>query len=174
MSRPAFYTFGILLEEYSHPAMNSFFDQAGLAFGETSRFDGFVGNVGNVLPPKPETLAPALLPKELRGLKDVYTLTLWRDLESVYAFAYHGPAHAEALRRRKEWIFRDGWSTYVAWWIPEDAIPSWEDAIQRYDSLPEHGSTPYAFDFKHAFGPDGQPVQIDRERVEEIRKLVRA
>lgn len=35
--------------------------------------------------------------------------TLWRDLESVYAFAYYGDHHAGALRRRKEWFVEGAW-----------------------------------------------------------------
>lgn len=106
-------------------------------------------------------------------MKDVYTYTLWRDLESVYAFAYYGLNHAEALRRRGEWFIKGNWSTYVAWWTPEGTLPNWEDATQRFDYLYERGPTPYAFDFKNAFGPDGCPIEINSERVEEMKRLVK-
>jgi hypothetical protein len=51
------------------------------------------------------------------------TLSLWQDLESVFAFVYHG-IHAQALNKRKEWFVHPQWSSYVAWWVEDDHIPS--------------------------------------------------
>ncbi|NKQ35372.1 MAG: DUF3291 domain-containing protein [Chloroflexi bacterium] len=92
------------------------------------------------------------------------TLSLWDDLESVFAFAYNG-IHAEALSKRKEWFEHPKWPFYVAWWVEDEYTPSWEEAYERYDKLLRDGSSPEAFDFKHPFGSDGQPVKIDREVV---------
>lgn len=94
------------------------------------------------------------------------TLSLWQDLESVFAFAYHG-IHAEALNKRKEWFVKPEWPTYVAWWVEDDHIPSWEEAGQRYEIYYASGSSPEAFDFKRPFSPDGRPLQIDRQKVRE-------
>ncbi|MFC3915090.1 hypothetical protein ACFOUS_00005 [Deinococcus metalli] len=37
------------------------------------------------------------------------------------------------------------------------------DVHAHFDRLCHDGPSPDAFDFKHAFGPDGQPYQLDRE-----------
>ena len=87
-----------------------------------------------------------------------------KDLESAFAFAYAG-VHAEALSRRKEWFLAPAWPTYVAWWVPDDHTPDWHEATARHEHLHDNGPSPYAFDFKHPFGPDGNPVDIDRVRV---------
>ena len=55
------------------------------------------------------------------------TLTVWDDLESVFAFAYYG-VHGEALSKRKEWFVPPEWPTYVAWWVDDDHQPDWEEA----------------------------------------------
>ena len=83
---------------------------------------------------------------------------------SVFAFTYNG-IHAEALSKRKEWFEHPKWPSYVAWWVEAEHTPSWEEAYERYDKLHREGSSPEAFDFKHPFGADGQPVKIDREVV---------
>ena len=85
-------------------------------------------------------------------------------MESAFAFAYAG-VHAEALSRRKEWFLAPAWPTYVAWWVPDDHTPDWHEATARHEHLHDNGPSPYAFDFKHPFGPDGNPVDIDRVRV---------
>lgn len=92
------------------------------------------------------------------------TLSLWQDLESVFAFAYHG-VHAEALSKRKEWFVKPEWPTYVAWWVEDGHTPTWEEAGQRYEILYQVGPTPEAFNFKQPFGSDGQPFKIDRQKV---------
>ena len=38
------------------------------------------------------------------------TLSLWDDLESVYAFPYNG-RHAEALSKREDWFRKPEWPT---------------------------------------------------------------
>ena len=52
-------------------------------------------------------------------------------------------------------------SLVALWWIPAGEIPSVADAERRVDHLRAHGSTPYAFDFKHRFpAPDVAGAEI--------------
>lgn len=88
------------------------------------------------------------------GDHEASTLSVWADLESVYAFAYGGP-HLEALRHRGEWFTERRWPSYVAWWVGDDETPSWADAAERLEHLHANGSTPYAFDFHQPFEADG-------------------
>src|SRR5262249_7755666 len=88
------------------------------------------------------------------------TLSLWRDLDSVAAFAYNG-AHAEALSKRADWFTKGAWPGYVAWWVEESHRPSWKEAADRIDRLHEQGSTPEAFSFRKAFDSTGAPVRMN-------------
>lgn len=70
--------------------------------------------------------------------------------------------HAEALSHRKEWFLKPEWPTYVAWWVPDEHPPEWREAAERHAYLHEHGPSPYAFDLKRPFGPNGEPLELDR------------
>ena len=105
------------------------------------------------------------------GARAPATLSLWADLESVYAFAYRGP-HAEALSKRKEWFVKADWPTYVAWWVDDDLVPTYQEAIQRQRHVHENGPTPYAFDFKTPFDEAGSPVRMSRSKIEKRRQSV--
>jgi hypothetical protein len=80
----------------------------------------------------------------------------------VFAYAYNG-SHSESLRHRQEWFVKGEWPAYVAWWVPDGHIPSWQEAAERLDRLYAHDPTDQAFDFKHPFDPYGNPTTIDRE-----------
>ena len=94
------------------------------------------------------------------------TLSLWDDLESVYAFAYYG-RHAEALKKREDWFVKPEWPSFVAWWVENGQIPTWEDACSRLELLNEEGSTPHAFDFKTPLDSAGTPWRMDRSKIQE-------
>ncbi len=112
-------------------------------------------------------IAPTYFQKDEWENRRPATLSLWRDLESVFAFAYHG-VHGEALSKRKEWFVKPEWPTYVAWWVSDEHTPDWVEACERYEKLQSEGPTPYAFDFKQAFDPSGRALKIDRERVKQL------
>jgi hypothetical protein len=85
---------------------------------------------------------------------DASTLSVWRDLESVFRFAYTA-RHRDAFRRRSDWFEPRRWPGYVAWWIDDTQLPTWPDSVVRLEHLHRHGSTPFAFDFHHPFLADG-------------------
>lgn len=101
------------------------------------------------------------------------TVSLWDDLESVYVFAYYG-RHAEALKKRQDWFTKPEWPTYVAWWVGDDQTPTREDAANRLEHLHDQGSTPYAFDFKTPFNADGEPAILDRLKINDRSRAVKA
>ena len=94
------------------------------------------------------------------------TLSLWDDLESVYAFAYYG-RHAEALKKREDWFVKPEWPSFVALWVENVQIPTWEDACSRLELLNDEGLTPHAFDFKTRFDSAGTPWRMDRSKIQE-------
>ena len=93
------------------------------------------------------------------------------DLESVYA--YNG-RHMEALKKRSEWFVKPEWPTYVAWWVEDGETPTREDAARRLEHLHDKGSTPHAFDFKTPFDADGIAWKMDRSKIQERAKTVKA
>jgi hypothetical protein len=113
-----------------------------------------------------EIFPPQYRTEEYKGrLAQFYTL--WSDLESVYAFSYNG-FHAQALRKRKEWFIARPQVSYVTWWVDDSHIPTWQEGCDRYVRLVEFGASPEAFDFRHPFGADGQPTELDRERTRQL------
>jgi hypothetical protein len=85
------------------------------------------------------------------------TLSIWRDIDAVFAFVYSG-LHLEALRQRAAWFEPRRWPSYVAWWIADDEQPTWPDATARLDRLHVDGPSATAFDFHHPFDPLGRPI----------------
>jgi len=90
------------------------------------------------------------------------TLSVWRDLQSVWDFVYYSGVHAAALRRRHEWFQRPTWPTYTVWWTTDNHTPTWAEAIERLELLEAAGPTPAAFTLKKAFEQDGTPVTLGR------------
>ncbi|MEV7467982.1 DUF3291 domain-containing protein [Streptomyces kronopolitis] len=84
------------------------------------------------------------------------TLSLWTDLRSALDAVYTG-LHREALNRRHDWFERTEHPNYVCWWVPDGAIPTWQDGVSRLEHLRDHGPAPHAFTFRHSFTPEGTP-----------------
>lgn len=169
MAKVAFFTFGILREVRDHPQMQPFWDRSPFNFEAAEQSDGFLDRSRR----HPETGQydwglsgdfQFLREDEYGRDRSVWTLSVWADLESVFAFAY-AEVHAEALSHRKEWFLKPEWPTYVAWWVADAHTPTWREAVERHKHLYEHGSSSTAFDFKHSFGPEGKPMELDRALV---------
>ena len=79
-------------------------------------------------------------------------LSVWKDIESLAAFAYRNSAHKEIMRRRQEWF--DEMEFYlVLWWVEEGHIPTLVEAKERLNLLATNGPTEKAFTFKKSFLP---------------------
>lgn len=86
-------------------------------------------------------------------------MSVWRDLQSLSEYVYRS-AHAEIMRRRREWFERMSEAYLVLWWVPAGHRPGIEEAIARLEGLRAHGPTPEAFTFRRAFpAPDAAPGQ---------------
>jgi Domain of unknown function (DUF3291) len=81
-------------------------------------------------------------------------MSVWRDLESLSEFVYRS-AHAEIMRRRREWFERMSEAYLVLWWVPAGHRPTIDEAIAKLEQLRTEGPTPEAFTFRRAFpAPD--------------------
>lgn len=155
MPRVAFFTFGVLQEEWSHPQIHSYQERVVEVFAAAAQAPGFIKLASAM---DDEFVWPRF--KRPEREEGAQTLSLWADLVSVQAFSYRGAIHVDAIRRRKEWFVTPRWPKHVAWWVADDHDPPWHEAIERFEHLHSHGSTPYAFSFKEPFDADGKPTRL--------------
>ena len=101
------------------------------------------------------------------------TLSMWDDVESVYAFTYYG-FHAEVLKMRDDWFVKGEWPPFVCWWTGDDESPTRAEGAQRLERLHDNGPTAYAFDFKAPFDADGKPLRMDRRKIQERADVVKS
>jgi hypothetical protein len=155
MPRLAFYTYGLLRAPLGHPQMRDFETVGASVFARARTAPGFLHLVES-----PQTAYP-----RFRGAADhpADTLSVWASLEAVFAFAYGG-LHAEALKQRKAWFRPQTQPLYAAWWLPEQHLPDWAEAVVRYERLADRGATPFAFDFRTPFSPSGERLPPVRPR----------
>ena len=176
--RVAFTTIGVLVNDWDHPEVEGFVERVPGVFRAAESGDGFVDRAGRSeeegeegkegeepLGDWGEVEPPGFLDPEHHP-RLAMTLSVWEDLESVFAFTYAG-AHGEALKHRKQWAVKSGLPSYAAWWIENDETPNWQDVKTRLEILHEKGSTPQAFTFKQPYGPDGAALAIDQARVKQ-------
>ena len=163
MSRVAFATFGILRQAPGNEQVQGFIDRLQSVLESAEATEGFIDRARLEL-----DWGDRGKPRFFDEDKYVFaatTLSLWVDLESVYAFAYNGN-HSEALSRREDWFLTPQWPTYVAWWVSDDHTPAWEEAWQRLEHLHDYVPSPYAFDYRKTFGDDGQEVRLRRQTIQ--------
>jgi hypothetical protein len=107
-----------------------------------------------------EVVRASFVPPE-REANIAQSLSLWEDLESVYAFTYSAPIHTEALRMREDWFHAPDHPNYAAWWVADDHQPDFVEATTVLETLHLNGPTPDAFNFKQPFDADGRPTRLD-------------
>jgi hypothetical protein len=94
--------------------------------------------------------ATALRPFEDENM--LLNMSVWKDVAALQSFVYRS-AHADIMRRRREWFERMGQRYMVLWWVPRGHRPSVEEAIARLTALRERGPHREAFTFTAAFAP---------------------
>jgi hypothetical protein len=93
----------------------------------------------------------------------IVNMSVWADVPSLADFVYR-TAHAEILKRRREWFERMDEAYTVLWWVPGGHRPTLDEAALRLASLREHGPDAYAFTFqKPAPAPDATVAAPVRE-----------
>lgn len=158
MSRLAVLTFGIFQNGIENSTLPTFYQRSPSVMAIAQQTPGFIKLTGDKSD-RTEPHAKYLSDTDLIGTSEL--ITLWKDLESLFAFVYNG-LHAEALNKRSQWFVKGAFPPYVLWWVADDYIPDWLEAYARLEHLHEHGSTAYAFDFKQPFDAEGTAVQVDR------------
>ncbi len=161
--RLGFFTFGILNGPFGDPKVQGFMDRVPDIFDTADGADGFIDRwrgSSDGMVTDADRWGEWEAPKFAEGRKvcAAQTLSVWEDIESVYAFAYQG-VHSEALRRAKLWTEEGDYSNHTAWWIGDDKWPTWSDACERHLHLYENGVTGHAFTLREPFDAGGNRVE---------------
>ena len=98
----------------------------------------------------PEGNATAIRPFDNENM--LINMSVWQDADSLRKFVYRS-AHADILRRRREWFEKISEAIFVLWWVPRGHRPSVEEAIARLELLRRQGPHPEAFTFRETYPP---------------------
>src|SRR5260370_24647158 len=119
----AFMTVGILREAVGHAQVQGFVDRIPGVYGAAEASDGFhdrsIRDVGTWLHSWGPVELPHCFPAPPEETQIAMTLSLWRDLESVAAFTYHGP-HGEALTKRSDGLAKNNLPVEQGCEMPSD------------------------------------------------------
>ena len=166
----ALYTFGIFKKPAGDAANEGFHIRSDPLLKLVDSTHGMIARSGYDGEPGPVSWGIQVYPRFYVEQGDRYspsTLSVWRDLESVFAFVYFG-LHAEALAHGREWFKKPEWPPYVFWWINAGERPTWADVVKRHEYLHDHGPSAFAFNFKNAFDAEGKSLELDRARAKLI------
>lgn len=168
----ALYTFGMFAKPAADPANDGFHDLNDPVFGVVDRAEGLIARSGYASDAGPGPWGDEVYPRFYEERGDGWspaTLSLWTDLESLFAFTYSG-LHAVALRRGREWFEMPRWPPLVLWWHREPGYPDWAEGVRRHEMLHDHGPSPAAFSFKAPFDENGAATRLDKDRIRKLRQ----
>ena len=169
-SRLAMYNFGLHVADDDAPEVRGFLLREPLNFAAAEKASGFVGRSGYRGVPGPRSWGAMAFPRFLKGSgrsSGPASLSMWADIESLMAFAYAG-VHAEALKNARNWNTKNEWPPLVLWWVEAGRRPNWAEGAEKLEWLHDHGAGAEAFTFKQPYGPDGEPIEVDRVRVKAL------
>lgn len=84
------------------------------------------------------------------GEQTLVNMSVWRDVESLADYVYRS-AHADIMRRRREWFGRMQEAHTVLWWVPQGHRPGMDEAGERLADLRKSGPGPGAFTFRQRY-----------------------
>lgn len=163
----ASYNFGLPKVSVEAPGFEGFNLREPVNFDAAEQAEGFVGRSRY---DDEDIWGTQVFPRFLEGTgleSGLSQLSVWRDLESLMAFTYNG-VHANALKHGHNWNRERSWPSVVLWWVSRDVLPSWKQAVERFEHLHDRGPSEFAFNFKTPFNPEGHPASINRDQVKAI------
>lgn len=172
--RLAFTTFAILKKPYGNPEVQEFDDRTPSVFALAENSEGFISRAVECNNSSNSNFerdwgpwGKFEVPRFYKGGRTTKTdqrastLSIWKDIESVFKFTYSN-GHMEALKRRHQWFLKPEWPTYACWWIDCEHIPTWLEACQMLEYLHDNGPTEKVFNFKVPFDMNGKPYKINK------------
>ncbi|TYC51517.1 DUF3291 domain-containing protein [Rhodobacterales bacterium] len=164
----ALYTFGQFRRPAEDSVNDAFFEMEPSVMSAIERSEGFVARSGYADEVGPKSWGEQVFPKYWTDNGDGWapsTISVWTSLECALAAVYRG-THGTALRLGHLFQNEDAsYPGYVLWWVSQDHLPDWAEAVARFETLGDNGPAPEAFSFKKAFDPQGRPVEVDTRSV---------
>ncbi len=164
--RVALYTIGVFRERADHPVNQGFYDRHDPSMEQVESAPGFIARSGYDRDPGPLSWGEQVWPTVYKERGDGWcpaTLSLWEAPGAIAAFAYRD-VHGEAVRLGRTWFVEPDWPPFALWWVADDHIPDWSEAVERHGFLHENGPSPSVFDLRIVFDPDGKPMKLDTGR----------
>lgn len=93
---------------------------------------------------------------------EAINMSVWESIEQLANYVYRSD-HVTFMRRRRAWFDKYATAYQALWWIPAGTIPTVAEAQQRLASIDRHGPTPWAFGFRHPFGPPGDSADVSAD-----------
>lgn len=126
------------------PVMEGFVSNVDRINALSEESEGFVWRLE--IDDESESLSEALFGSDFI----LVNMSVWKDRESLFKFVYKS-AHADILKRKKEWFQKMPKMHMVLWYVAEGHIPTVAEARERLNYLREKGESEYAFSFKSRF-----------------------
>jgi hypothetical protein len=88
----------------------------------------------------------------------IVNMSTWQSPEALTDYVYRS-AHAEIMRRRREFALPMGEAYLALWWVPRGHAPTIGEAEERLRHLRAHGPTAFAFGIRTPFpAPEASAV----------------
>ena len=84
------------------------------------------------------------------GTDFIVNLSAWQSLDALYGFVF-GQSHKQIMMARDQWFTHLGKPLSVIWLSDNTPFPSWDEAIDKLETLWERGPTQDAFDYSWAY-----------------------
>ncbi len=89
--------------------------------------------------------------------KVIVNMSVWEDLESLFAYVYRSD-HLQVMAQRRRWFEKPAGAFMALWWLPRGRLPDFAEGLERIALLDRRGATPEAFTFKQPFDATGRPI----------------
>ena len=89
----------------------------------------------------------------LRPFEDqriLFNMSVWETLEDLKNYVYYSK-HLELLMAKENWIKKLAQAHLALWWIPQEQIPSVDDALIKLSLLERNGPSPDVFTFSKPY-----------------------
>jgi hypothetical protein len=140
------------------PSLSEFVSNVDRINGLAEESAGFVWRLG-------DAYEPAISMRPL-GDSTLVNMSVWQDVPPLADYV-HKSAHAEIMRRKREWFERMTEAHVVLWWVPAGHRPTVREAIERLELLQREGPSPGAFTFAKRFEPPDQASSSWKHRRDE-------
>jgi hypothetical protein len=92
----------------------------------------------------------------------IVNMSTWRSVEALTDYAYRS-AHAEIMRRRREFALPIAEAYVALWWVPRGHQPTVAEAEERLRHLRAHGPSSFAFGVRTPYPPPEDVAARDDE-----------